>query len=374
MPLLRRSLRAVLLGRGLGAAGLAVDSATAKGVLRLPLSTLRVGWPVLRKAANRHKAVGLTPKQFHYAFTNTLSEQESAAVYERYHVPGTGHVLFEGALANANRRSAFRVDYGKEDRAPLLFLAGGADDVIPASANRANVKLYRKGIVNYKEFPGRSHHTRAGTAGRGRRLRSRLGPRAHRDPRAARTGQSGASRRQREDRPMNSGGRPMTSTASPAHLPPPGAHEREEIGRELQATLLELVDLSLVGKQLHWSVVGPLFRPLHLQLDELVDSWRDLADTVAERAVAIGFWPDGQAAAVTAGTELARVERGPVEDHAVVRELARRLADVSERTRVRMDRLADLDAASQDVLIEVVRELEQQLWMTRAQLPQGGGG
>ncbi len=164
----------------------------------------------------------------------------------------------------------------------------------------------------------------------------------------------------------------MSSTVSPTHLPPIGAHEREEIGRELQATLLELVELSLVGKQLHWSVVGPLFRPLHAQLDELVDSWQDLADAVAERAVAIGFWPDGQAAAVVAGSELAGVERGSVEDSAVVRELARRLAEVGERVRARMDRLADLDAASQDVLVEVVRALEQQLWMVRAQLPQAG--
>jgi starvation-inducible DNA-binding protein len=161
----------------------------------------------------------------------------------------------------------------------------------------------------------------------------------------------------------------MASTASPTHLPPLGSHDREEVGLQLQETLLALVDLSLVGKQLHWSVVGPLFRPLHLQLDELIDSWRELADTVAERAVTIGFWPDGQAAAVLAGSELASVERGAIEDKAVVRELARRLAEVAERTRARMDRLGELDIASQDVLIEVVRALEQQLWMIRAQLP-----
>jgi len=163
----------------------------------------------------------------------------------------------------------------------------------------------------------------------------------------------------------------MSSTVSPTHLPPIGAHEREEVGRELQATLIELVDLSLVGKQLHWSIVGPLFQPLHEHLDGLVDSWRELADTVAERAVAVGFFPDGQAAAVAAAGELAGVERGALEDAAVVRELARRLADTSERVRGRMDRLGELDAASQDVLIEVVRELEKQLWMVRAQLPQG---
>ncbi len=165
----------------------------------------------------------------------------------------------------------------------------------------------------------------------------------------------------------------MASSVSQTHLPTIDTHAREEIGGELQASLLELIDLALIGKQLHWSVVGPNFRPLHLQLDELVDSWHELADAVAERAVALGFWPDGQADAVAAGSEITRVERGPIEDQAVIRELAGRVAEVSENARARMDRLGDLDAASQDVIIEVVRALEEQLWMIRAQLPQAGG-
>jgi starvation-inducible DNA-binding protein len=161
----------------------------------------------------------------------------------------------------------------------------------------------------------------------------------------------------------------MTSTAEPTHLPALGSHQRHEVGRELQATLVELVDLSLIGKQLHWAVAGPLFRPLHEQLDELVDSWRELSDTVAERAVALGFFPDGQAEAVASGSGIAPVDRGAIGDRTVVRELSGRLADVAERIRTRMDRLGELDAASQDVLIEVVRELEKQLWMVRTQLP-----
>ncbi|MCC6791191.1 MAG: DNA starvation/stationary phase protection protein [Thermomicrobiales bacterium] len=161
----------------------------------------------------------------------------------------------------------------------------------------------------------------------------------------------------------------MSTESTPTHLPPLGGHSRETVGAELQATLFELVDLSLVGKQLHWSVTGAHFRELHLMLDELVDSWRDLADTVAERAVAIGSFPDGQAEVVAEGSGMAAVARGPIDDAAVVREVARRLAETNERARERMDRLADLDLASQDVLIEVVRALEKQLWMIRAQFP-----
>src|SRR5579885_2289426 len=100
--------------------------------------------------------------------------------------------------------------------------------------------------------------------------------------------------------------------------------------------------------------------------DELVDSWRELSDTVAERAVALGHAPDGQSATIAGA--VASVETGPLAGPVVVRELTKRLAEVCERVRGRMDRLGELDAASQDVLVEVLRELEKQLWMTRVRL------
>jgi starvation-inducible DNA-binding protein len=119
----------------------------------------------------------------------------------------------------------------------------------------------------------------------------------------------------------------MASTATSTCLPylPPleVPHEREGLGRELEVVLHELVNLSLIGKQLHWVVFGPLSRRVHLQLVGLVDSWRGLADAVAERALALGFVPDGQAQAVAAGSQLNPVAQEPIEDRLVVRELAR---------------------------------------------------
>ena len=159
----------------------------------------------------------------------------------------------------------------------------------------------------------------------------------------------------------------MANTDTATHLPPLGTHVREEAGNELQATLVELLDLSLVGKQLHWSLVGPLFQPLHERLDVMVDAWRELYDTVAERSVAIGAFPDGQADAIVGSADRATLEPGPIADTAVVRELTHRLAAACEAIRGRMDRLGELDLASQDVLVEVVRELEKELWMIRAQ-------
>lgn len=164
----------------------------------------------------------------------------------------------------------------------------------------------------------------------------------------------------------------MTTSDQATHLPALGHHEREEIGHQLQATLVDLIDLSLIGKQLHWNVVGPLFRPLHLHLDELVDSWRELSDTVAERAVALGFAPDGQSRTVAGATSIAQLAAEPLEDQTVLAELTKRIAEAAERIRERMNRLGELDSASEDVLIEVVRALEEQLWMVRVQFAHHG--
>lgn len=158
---------------------------------------------------------------------------------------------------------------------------------------------------------------------------------------------------------------PSTSTV---RLPALGEHVRNEIANELQATLVELIDLSLFGKQCHWAVIGPHFRSLHLQLDELIDEWRDLSDKVAERAVTLGVIPDGQSATVAAASP-APIAAGQIADQDVVREIALRIADTAERTRERMGRAGELDSVTEDLLIEVVGSLEEALWMIRAQFP-----
>ena len=160
----------------------------------------------------------------------------------------------------------------------------------------------------------------------------------------------------------------MAATETTTHLPALGEHARGEAGHALQLTLVELIALALIGKQLHWNIAGPGFRDLHLYLDELTDEWRELSDVVAERAVAIGVSPDGRAPAVVEQSDLQPVDPGPTSIPEAVAQLTRRVADVDERVRARAERLAEIDLASQDVLIEVTRALEKQLWMIRSQV------
>jgi starvation-inducible DNA-binding protein len=113
----------------------------------------------------------------------------------------------------------------------------------------------------------------------------------------------------------------MTTDVRETHLPALDEYRRREIGSELQATLFELIDLSLIGKQLHWNIFGRPFKALHEHLDELVDSWRGLSDTVAERAVALGIGPDGQAGPVNVNSGIEPVDAGALHTDAATREL-----------------------------------------------------
>jgi pimeloyl-ACP methyl ester carboxylesterase len=156
----------LLLDRGLGAAGVAISPAPVKGVLRLPPAQLRAAFPVLGNPGNRSKTVELTPEQFHFAFTNTMSGEDAEAAYDRYEVPGPGRPIFQAAFANFNPRAATKVDFHKDDRAPLLVMGNDRDNTVPASVSKEAAKhlAKSKALVDYKEFAGRPHFT-AGAPG-----------------------------------------------------------------------------------------------------------------------------------------------------------------------------------------------------------------
>ncbi|MFJ5712425.1 MULTISPECIES: DNA starvation/stationary phase protection protein [unclassified Streptomyces] len=139
------------------------------------------------------------------------------------------------------------------------------------------------------------------------------------------------------------------------------------VGHALQGALVDLLDLALVAKQVHWNVVGPRFRSVHLQLDEVVDTARTHSDTVAERASAIGVNPDGRAATVASTSAIGAVPEGWIKDAEAVRILVASLDAVITRMRERVEVTADPDPVSQDILIGLTADLEKHSWMFQAE-------
>ena len=148
-----------LLGENFAAAGIAIDPAPIKGVLKLPPSALKVASVALRSPANRDLAVSLTSEQFQYGFGNAIPAPESRELFERWAIPSPGKPLFEAALANFAPRSPAKVNTTNKTRGPLLITAGGQDHTVPASISISTRKLYHKSpaITDLKEFSDRGH-------------------------------------------------------------------------------------------------------------------------------------------------------------------------------------------------------------------------
>lgn len=148
-----------LLADGQAAGAIAIDPGQIKGVKPLPLAQIRSGLPVLSRPGNKKKAVSLSKQQFRFAFGNALPEDESNELFERWTIPGPGRPLFEASLANFKRTSPAAVDTGREDRGPLLVIAGGQDHTVPEVVARAAYKLYADSAAttDFHAFPDRGH-------------------------------------------------------------------------------------------------------------------------------------------------------------------------------------------------------------------------
>jgi pimeloyl-ACP methyl ester carboxylesterase len=148
-----------LLGQDRAAAAIAIDAAQIKGVLPLPLSSLRATLPVFKNPGNVHKAVSLTADEFRYSFGNAVSADESAALFEKWTIPSPGKPLFEAAAANFSLHSPAKVDTANEARGPLLLVMGGQDHTVPESITKATLKQYRhsSAVTELLEFTDRGH-------------------------------------------------------------------------------------------------------------------------------------------------------------------------------------------------------------------------
>jgi non-heme chloroperoxidase len=152
-------LAQMIAGRGLSAATVAIDPGPFRGVLPLPISTLRVSIPVLRNPLNRGRAVTLTFDQFKYGWTNALGEEEAKQLYETYHVAAPGVALMQMANANLNPRTEAKVDTKNPDRGPLLILEGEKDHTVPWAIAKASYERQKQnvGVTEIEKVPNRGH-------------------------------------------------------------------------------------------------------------------------------------------------------------------------------------------------------------------------
>ncbi|MEA2157757.1 MAG: hypothetical protein QOD66_137 [Solirubrobacteraceae bacterium] len=152
-------LAQIVAGRGLSAASVAIDPAPFRGVLPLPISSLRSAMPVLANPVNRGRAITLTFDQFRYGWANALSEDEAKQLHKTFHVPAPGAPLFQAATANLNPWTEAKVDSKNPDRGPLLIISGEKDHTVPWAIANASFKKQRRnpGDTEIDEIPNRGH-------------------------------------------------------------------------------------------------------------------------------------------------------------------------------------------------------------------------
>ncbi|MGZ3637543.1 MAG: alpha/beta hydrolase [Ktedonobacterales bacterium] len=149
----------MLAGKGASIATVAISPAPFRGVLPLPPSALKSGFPVLGNPANYNRAVPLTLDQFKYGFANAVDENEANTLYETFAVPGSGVPIFQAATANLNPWTEDHVNTKNPERGPLLIVAGEKDHTVPPAIANAAYKLEQRneGVTQYTEIPDRGH-------------------------------------------------------------------------------------------------------------------------------------------------------------------------------------------------------------------------
>ena len=149
----------MLAGRGLAVVSVAIDPAPFRGVLPLPLSSLKSASPVLGNPANRGRAIALTFEQFKYGWANALGEAEAKDLYEKYHVPASGAPLFQAATANLNPWTEAKVDTKNPERGPMLIISGERDHTVPWAVAKASYRkqLRNDAVTEIAKIPGRGH-------------------------------------------------------------------------------------------------------------------------------------------------------------------------------------------------------------------------
>lgn len=142
----------LLVQQGAVAAGVAIESVPPRGVVVWRWSLVRAVLPMLGLFSSLKTTFLPTFAQWQQAIANGLPLAGQRAFYETMAAPKSKKLIRQVLSRHA------RVDFWRP-HAPLLFLAGGADRLMPAALNHANYRRYRYAgsVAEYRELPGRSH-------------------------------------------------------------------------------------------------------------------------------------------------------------------------------------------------------------------------
>lgn len=143
----------ILVNRGLATAAAVIHSVPPQGVIPYEFTFLRAGYKVLGLFTSMKKTYLMSLADWQYAFTNGMSLEDQKSSWEANTIPESKRVARGGLTSQA------KVDFGKP-HVPLLFVAGGKDQIIPASINTRNFNAYKdKGsVLDFKLFEGNNHY------------------------------------------------------------------------------------------------------------------------------------------------------------------------------------------------------------------------
>ena len=136
----------------------------------------------------------------------------------------------------------------------------------------------------------------------------------------------------------------------------------------LQRVLTDLIALELVGKQIHWNVVGPNFRDIHLNLDDVVDIAREGSDEVAERMRAINAYPDARPSTIAAQTSVPEAPEGEILTSEGVAYIVSAIEAVVATLRGVDEDVDSEDPTSSGIVEDLIGKLEQQAWFLSAEV------
>ena len=142
----------------------------------------------------------------------------------------------------------------------------------------------------------------------------------------------------------------------------------------LNKRLADGLDLALITKQAHWNLKGPQFIGIHLMLDGFRTEQDDLNDKMAERITALGGTAFGTTQTITAGSQLAAY---PTDIYRIADHLAAlidRYSVFANSVRENIDETDEAgDPDTADLLTEVSRAIDKQLWFLEAHVQEPTG-